>query len=228
VIWPENHMKSLATTFLIFLTCLAVAGTIALVDRAQAVLYSASDRSTQAATGDADEATDAVTLAEFATDLQEKLALPQPADLVVFDDVHPGDANYAAAQSIYPFLHRQLLCPECALGSSFSPKESVTRAQVAVALVSILNEQHRISLLSPEETEDVLADVPDADAVSSFARPYIATALAEGLLAQQPGNMFRPAQPYLRTDMAALDTVQRRFPALTATASLHVAGRNAR
>lgn len=224
-------MKSLATTFLLFVTCIAVAGTIALVDRARAVLYSVSDGNIQAGTRDVEdlhEGADAVTLAEFATDVRDKLALGEPADLVVFDDLHPSDANYAAAQAIYPFLHRQLLCPECPLSSSFLPQESVTRAQAAVALVSILIAEDRISLLSPEETADVLAEIPDADAVSSFARPYIATALTEGLLAQEPDNMLRPTQPYLRTDMAALDTIRRRFPAVTATASLHVAGRSGR
>jgi hypothetical protein len=77
-------MKSLATTLLIFLTCLAVSGTIALVDRAQAVLYLASDGNTPA---DMKNVTGAVTFAEFATNVQEKFALPQPADLVVFDDL---------------------------------------------------------------------------------------------------------------------------------------------
>jgi hypothetical protein len=215
-------MKSLATTFLIFLTCIAVAGTIALVDRAQTVLYPASDSNLEAATG---QVADAVTLAEFAADAREKLALPQPADLVTFDDVHTGDADYTAAQAIYPFLHRQLLCPECALSASFSPKQAVTRAQAAVVLVSILSAQQRIALLSPDQTADVLSELSDADAVSTFARPYIATALANGVLVLQPGNMLRPTQPYLRTDMAAaLDGMQRRFPPFAATASLHLAG----
>jgi hypothetical protein len=219
-------MKSLATTFLIFLTCLAVSGTIALVDRAQAVLYPASDGNTPA---DMKNVTGAVTLAEFATNVQEKFVLPQPADLVVFDDLRPGDANYAAAQAIYPFLHRQLLCPECAVSSSFSPRDPMTRAQAAVVLVSILSAQERINLLSPEQTADVLSEIPDADAISTLARPYIATALANGILVLQPGNMFRPTQPYLRTEMAAaLDTLQRRFPAFAATASLHLAGRSTR
>jgi hypothetical protein len=219
-------MKSLATTFLLFLTCIAVAGTIALVDRAQTVLYPASDGNLEAATG---QVADAVTLAEFAADAQDKFALPQPADLVVFDDVRKGDANYAAAQAIYPFLHRQLLCPECALSASFSPKEPVTRAQAAVAVVSILTAQERINLLSPDQTADVLSELPDADAVSTFARPYIATALAEGILVPQPRNMLRPTQPYLRTDMAALfGAMQRRFPPLPATASLRLAGGSAR
>ena len=221
-------MKSLATIFLVFLTCLAIAGTIALVDRAQMVLYPTSDGATQASTSTVNDAAGAVTLAEFATDLRDKFALPQPADLVVFDDVRPGDTYYASAQAIYPFLHRQLLCPECALNASFSPTASVTRAQAAVVLVSILSSQDRISVLSPEQTSDVLADIPDADAVSAFARPYIATAVAEGLLVPQAGNILGPTQPYLRKDMAALDTVQRRFPPLAATASLHLAGGSAR
>jgi hypothetical protein len=222
-------MKSLATTFLLFLTCIAVAGTIALVDRAQTVLYPAPDSNMQAVTGPVNDAAGAVTLAEFATDAQEKFALPQPADPIVFDDVHTRDANYTAAQAIYPFLHRQLLCPECALSSSFSPKEAVTRAQAAVILVSILTAQGRMALLSPDQTTDVLSELPDADAFSTFARPYIATALANGILVPQPGNMFRPTQPYLRTELAAaLDGMQRRFPPFPATASLHLAGGSAR
>jgi hypothetical protein len=219
-------MKSLATTFLIFLTCVAVSVTIALVDRAQAVLYPASDSSASAAMK---SVTDAVTLAEFATNVREKFALPQPADLVVFDDLRPGDANYVAAQAIYPFLHRQLLCPECALSSSFSPRDPVTRAQAAVVLVSILSAQERINLLSPEQTADVLSELPDADAISTFARPYIATALTNGILVLQPGDMFRPTQPYLRAELApAIDTIERRFPPSAATASLRLAGGSAR
>ncbi|HEX6496604.1 MAG TPA: S-layer homology domain-containing protein [Acidobacteriaceae bacterium] len=222
-------MKSLATIFLVFLTCLAVAGTIALVDRAQSVLYPSAEGATQVSTAHVNDAAGAVRLAEFATDLREKFALPQPADLVVFDDVRRGDANYASAQAVYPFLHRQLLCPECALSSSFSPNESVTRAQAAVVLVSILSAQDRVRLLSPEQTTDVLSQLDDADAVSPFARPYIATAVANGLLAPRAGNMLDPTQPYLRTEMAAfLDTVQHRFPPFAATASLHLAGGSAR
>lgn len=222
-------MQSLASIFLIFLTCVAVSGTVALVDRAQAVLHSASDGNVQAVTTNANEAADAITLAEFAADVRDKFALPLPAELVVFDDMHPGDANYAAAQAIYPFLHRQLLCPECALSASFFPNNSVTRAQAAVVLVSILSAQDRISLLSPEQAADVLGGFPDADRVSSFARPYIATALAEGILLPEPGNMLRPTQPYLRIDIVSLfSTIQRRFPPLAATASLHLASGSAR
>jgi S-layer homology domain len=218
---PENVMKSLATTLLIFVTCLIVAGTMALIDRTQAVLSSSFSANMQGNAIQVPGAGDPTTLIEFAKAAQEQFALPQPGAPVAFGDVRPGDSDYAAAQAVYPFLHRQLLCPECALTSSFSPKNSVTRAQVAVALVSILVTQRKISLLNPEQTSDVLGNVPDADSVSVFARPYIATALANGILTPHAGDMIHPWQPYLRTEMAAeSEQMQRRFPASAATASL--------
>jgi hypothetical protein len=223
----ERVMKSLATTFLIFVTCIAVAGTNALIDRAQMTLSASSggNIATEAISG----ARDATTLAEFASVTQEKLRLVQPSYPIAFDDLRPSDPNYAAAQAVYPFLHRQLLCPECALDSRFSPKNALTRAQAAVVLVSILTEQERTSLLTPEQTADTLANVPDADAVSDFARPYIATAVADGILTLDIGNMVHPGEPYSHSEMAAaFDTIQRRFSPSAATASLHLASEDGR
>jgi hypothetical protein len=220
---PENVMKSLAATFLIFVTCIVVSGTNALIDRAQSILSaSSSDRTEVGATQSG--VRNETTLAEFARATQEKLKLTQPSYPVTFDDLRPNDPNYSAAEAVYPFLHRQLLCPECALDPRFSPKNALTRAQAAVVLISVLTEQERASLLTPEQTADALADVPDADAVSVFARPYIATALADGLLVLDAGKMVHPTEPYSRTEMtAAFDTIQRRFPPSAATASLHLA-----
>ena len=216
-------MKSLATTFLIFVTCIVVAGTNALIDRAQVTLAASSENPIDVR-ANASGARDATTLAEFAKTAQEKFRLAQPSCPIAFDDLRPNDSNYAAAQAVYPFLHRQLLCPECALDSRFSPQNALNRAQAAVVLVSILTGQERISLLTPDQTADALANVPDADAVSVFARPYIATAVADGILVLDIGNMVRPAQPYSRTEMnAAFATIQRRFPPSAATASLHFA-----
>ena len=215
-------MKSLATTFLIFVTCIVVAGTNALIDQAQMTLSASSVENAQADAAVTD-VRDAATLAEFANVTREKLKLAQPSAPVTFDDLRPNDSNYASAQAVYPFLHRQLLCPECPLTASFSPKNSLTRAQAAVVLVSILASQERVSLLTPEQTADTLANVPDADAVSAFAQPYIATALAQGILVLETGNMVRPAQPYSRTEMAAaFTTIQRRFPPSAATACLRI------
>lgn len=216
-------MKSLATTFLIFATCIVVAGTIALIDQAQATLDLSSGYTTQGGAGQAAAAGKVVTLGEFAKSVEQNFRLPQPDAPVTFDDVRPSDPDYAAAQTVYPFLHRQLICPECALTSNFYPKKPLTRAQAAVVLVSILVMEEKITLLTPDETSDVLANVPDADSVSVFARPYIATALAYGILPLQPEDMVRPAQSYSRAEMTALlDTVQRRFPSSAATASLHL------
>jgi hypothetical protein len=225
----ENGMKSLATTFLIFVTCIVVAWTDALIDRAQVTLSASPGGDTQLAARVTDTR-GAVTLVEFARIAQEQLRLAQPRFPVVFDDLRPTDPEYAPAQALYPFLHRRLLCPECPLTSSFSAKNPaidapnvfLTRAQAAVILVSILMDQGRISLLTREQTADVLAGVPDVDSVSVFARPYIATAIAAGILALDARNMVRPAQPYSHTEMnAAFNTIQRRLPPSTATASLH-------
>jgi hypothetical protein len=200
-----------------------VAGTIALIDQAQTTLDLSSGDSMQVSRGKALEAGNTVTLGEFAKSVEQKFSLPQPDALVTFDDVRPSDPDYTAAQTVYPFLHRQLICPECALTSNFYPKNPLTRAQAAVVLVSILLTEDKITLLNTDETSDVLANVPDADSVSVFARPYIATALAYGILPLQPGDMVRPSQPYSRTEISAvMDTVQRRFPCAAATASLHI------
>jgi hypothetical protein len=224
---PENAMKSLATTFLIFVTCIVVAGTNELIDRAKETL-AASSENPISVEANVSGVRDAATLAEFAKTAQEKFRLAQPSYPIAFDDLRPNDPNYAPAQAVYPFLHRQLLCPECALDSRFSPQNALTRAQAAVVLVGILTSREQISLLSPEQTADALADVPDADAVSVFARPYIATALAEGILILDSANMVHPAQPYSRTEMkAAFDRMERRFPP-SATACLHLAREVAR
>jgi hypothetical protein len=220
-------MKSLATTFLIFLTCIVVAGTISLIDRAQVTLSASSG--TLSASANGADARNVATLAEFARTAQEKFRLAQPSYPVAFDDLRPNDPDYAVAQAVYPFLHRQLLCPECALDARFFPKDALTRAQAAVVLVSILTAQERINLLTPEQSSGVLENVPDADAVSAFAQPYIATALTDGILALDGENMVRPTQPYLRIEMtAAFDTIQRRFPPSAATASLHFASESGR
>jgi hypothetical protein len=121
-------MKSLATTFLLFATCIVVAGTVALIDRAQATLSSSSGDTMEVARAEVAAARNATTLSEFANYAQETFALSQPERPVAFDDVQPSDADYTAAQAVYPFLHRQLLCPECALTSNFYGKHPLTRA----------------------------------------------------------------------------------------------------
>ena len=216
-------MKSLATTFLIFATCIVVAGTIALIDQAQATLNLSSGDSMLIRAEKVAGAGNTITLGEFAETVEERFSLPQPDAPVSFDDVRPSDPDYTAAQTVYPFLHRQLICPECALTSHFYPKNPLTHAQAAVVLVSILATEGKITLLNTNETSDVLATVPDADSVSIFARPYIATALAYGILPLQAEDMVRPTQSYSRAEVTALlNTVLRRFPCTAATASLHI------
>jgi hypothetical protein len=153
-----------------------------------------------------------VAQSDFATSVQQRFNLPQPTHAVAFTDLHPGDPNYTAAQAIYPFLRRQLLCPGCLLTSNFSPDIALTRAQSAITFVSILSSQQKIQVLSQAQANTVLASVADAGSIPVLARPYIATAIQNGILPLQRGNAIQPMQPYSRADMeAAFNTIQTKF-----------------
>lgn len=153
-----------------------------------------------------------VAQADFATSVQQRFSLAQPAQPVPFADLHPDDPNYAAAEAIYPYLHRQLLCPGCLLTSNFSANVALTRAQASIALVSILIAEQKIQLLGTADTNRVLANVPDANSVPIPARPYIATAIANRILTMQAGSSIEAMQPYSRTDMnAAFNVIQQQF-----------------
>lgn len=231
-------MKSLATALLIFAICVGVAETVALIDRADATIVATDLTRREGAARvvtspevPAASSPETLRLAEFAKSVQEKFSLAPPSDPVVFADVHPGDGSYIYAQAIYPFLHRRLLCPECSPTLNFSPESPVTRAQSAMVLVSILVARGKLSVLTPAETSEMLACVPDADSLPDIAQPYIATAIKSGILNLEPGDLIQPLQPLRRADVtAALDAVQGRLiarPAETMRASLHAAIRNA-
>jgi hypothetical protein len=92
-------MKSLATTFLIFVTCIVVAGTIALIDQAE-VTIAASSAGGIPVGANVSGVRDAATLAEFAKAVQEKFRLAQPSDPIAFDDLRPNDHGMCAGRSL--------------------------------------------------------------------------------------------------------------------------------
>jgi hypothetical protein len=87
-------MKSLATTFLIFATCIVVSGTIALIDQAQATLNLSSGDSMLVSARKVAGAGNTITLGEFAKTVDQKLSLPQPDAPVSFDDFRPRAPDY--------------------------------------------------------------------------------------------------------------------------------------
>ena len=153
-----------------------------------------------------------MTRADFATSIQGQFGLPQPAQPFKFTDVKPGDALYPAAQAIAPYLHRQVLCPGCFLSSNFSPSKQMSRAEVAVALVSILVTEGKMELPSVADANSFLAGAPDTKELPVIARRYIAAAVRIGILELEAGGRIGGYEPYSPTEMvAALATMQKAF-----------------
>jgi hypothetical protein len=154
----------------------------------------------------------AVTVGAFAAQMQKKFALPQPAVPVKYADLKPGDANYAAAQAIAPYLNRQILCPGCVLSANFGANQPLPRSAAAVFLVSVLVARNQIQLASTAETESVLAKVPDGKALPPVQQRYIATAIKNGLLPLHAGNAVHSNVPLTPVEMnQGLEKIQLQF-----------------
>lgn len=159
-----------------------------------------------------------VNRADIALLLQQAFSLPQPAHAVAYADVRSTDLIYPAAQAVTPFLNRQVLCPNCLLSANFSPQRPISRAEAAITLVSILIAANKVQLLSAASANSVLNGVSDAGSLPPFARRYAATAIQNGVLALESGNMLQPSQPYSHTELAAaLNTIKAKFGPIVIT-----------
>ncbi len=149
---------------------------------------------------------------DFAIALQRLFNLPQPAKLIKFSDVHPADAIYAAVEAVSPYMDKQVPCPGCEVGTTFLPNKPVSRAQWAITVVRVLVAQNKLQLLSEEQSNKVLATVPDVRDVPKGARAYIATAIDSDVIECCAGNAIAVDQIPSRADVAeALNNIQKRF-----------------
>jgi hypothetical protein len=151
-------------------------------------------------------------LGEFAVSMQHMFSLPAPAQPINFPDVPRGSPAYEAVGAVTPFLDRGLLCPGCAAGANFLPRQPVMRAFATIIIVNILNAQNKIQLVSPSEAQSVLANASDASWLPSTARIIFATALKNDIIALQPGKKINLAYQPTRAETAVLlDAVQKKF-----------------
>jgi hypothetical protein len=159
--------------------------------------------------------TSPVTRSALTALLQQSFILPTPTRFAVFADLPPNDPRYASAQAISPFMHSQILCPGCRLSANFLPDTAPTRAEFAVLLVSLLLAGNKLELLSITDTNAVLSSVPDAGnsmLLPFLARPFIATAVKNGILTLEAGNNFQPTQPSSFADLiTGLNAIQQQF-----------------
>jgi hypothetical protein len=154
----------------------------------------------------------AITVGEFAQQMQQKFALPQPAVPVHYADLAPSDPNYAAAQAITPFLNRQVLCPGCVLSANFGANQPLPRAAAAVFFVSVLRARNQIELLNASQANGELVNVPDAAGLPVVQRRYIATAIKHGLLPLHAGNAVHAARPLAPAELnKSLQKIQLQF-----------------
>jgi hypothetical protein len=143
-----------------------------------------------------------MTIGEFAEAAQRLFALRPGPEPVQFSDVPPNSPYYSAVQAIEPYLHRQLLCPGCALGSNLGVTQPILRAQAMVALVSILVDQHKITMLSSEQSSDVLRVAPDQSEITQPLRAYYATAIENDVVPLTAGGRIDAGQELSRGDAA--------------------------
>lgn len=161
----------------------------------------------------------AVSRADIALLLQQAFNLPPPKRTVAFADLRSTDLVYPAAQALTPFLNRQVLCPNCLLSANFLPQRPTSRAEAAVALVSVLIAGKKLQLLSASSANSVLTGVPDAGSLPPFARRYVATAIQSGVLTLQSGNTLQPGQTFTHAELAAsLNTIRTNFGPVVITA----------
>lgn len=154
----------------------------------------------------------AINRRDFAVALERLFSLSAPEKAIKFSDVRQGDAGYAAIEAVAQYMDKQVPCPNCDIGTKFSPDAHVSRAQSAITLVRILVAQHKLQLVNESESDKILSSVPDVQELPKRTRPYIATAIQAGILECCAGNTIEATQLLSRGDAAeTLDKVQRRF-----------------
>lgn len=152
------------------------------------------------------------TRGDFATASQRLFGLTKPSQVYAFADVPPTSPIYDAVEAAAPYMNIKILCLGCLLGHNFSPNAPLGRAHAAIALVRMLVAAKKLQLVDQREVDADLSGVADAASLPAAARPYIATAIKNGVVSLVTGGKFAPATTYDRGDIAVvLDNVQKKF-----------------
>lgn len=120
-----------------------------------------------------------VTRAEFARDLAKTFVFPRSNLAISFDDVDQNDPSLSAYVAAQPYM-AEFTDAQGTL--SFNGAEFVSRKEAALAMASIIVGADKAALLEDNQVEAILARFPDRIAIEPYLQPYVATALADGLL----------------------------------------------
>jgi hypothetical protein len=152
-----------------------------------------------------------VTRAQFASLMMHAFQLPPSSQPPAFQDVGAGSWEYQAVGAASPYFDNY---PLPGGGYAFEPDQGMQRQEVAAAMVRVLVRQGKLTLLSPEQAQTVLARLSDAGAVDPSLEPYVATAIQAGIMKGFPDGSFQPQAILNRAQAAVLlDGAAKLFPA---------------
>ena len=153
-----------------------------------------------------------VTRRDFAVQMQQQFNLPQPSTPINFPDVPRSDPAYLAVEAAAPYMNMQILCPTCMFNPKFFPDYPVSNAVEAITLVRLLQSFSGLTLLDAQTSETVLSNAADASGLKSPARPYLATAIQNGILVLQSGNTISLGTELTESDFSArISSLQTKF-----------------
>ena len=149
-----------------------------------------------------------VTRRQFAACIQRLFGLPATLGKQRFDDVPPTDPDYAAINSIAPYMKRQAFCPGCQLNRKLNPDQAVSQIEQAVILTSLLIERHQLTLVGPEQALNILPDAPVALHIAVPARRFLATAVQSNIVSRESIAIETASRA---STASLLDNVQQHF-----------------
>lgn len=138
-----------------------------------------------------------ITRAQVAAMLVRMFQLAPAAAAQNFTDVPEGYWGRSAVQAVAPYLPP--LSPD-----RFGPNDYAKRQEVAAAVVRLLVRQGKLTVLSPEQAQAVLAQVSDGDAIDPSLQTYVATAIQAGIMKGFPDGSFQPQGMLDRAQAAVL------------------------
>ncbi len=142
-----------------------------------------------------------ITRAQFALLMQRTFTPPAPSQPIAFADVPQSSVAYAAVEALAPYMDYYQVPGG---GYAFHPTQYVDRLDAATVMVKMLAATGKLSVLSPDAAQAVLAHVTDASSIAPALQIYAATALKAGLIAGYSDGSFRPQVILVRAQVAVL------------------------
>jgi hypothetical protein len=88
--------------------------------------------------------------------------------------------------------------------TTFRPNQSITRQEAAKILVIAMGKKDEALSRATEEQEEILSAFVDSNAISSWAKPYLAQAITDGIFNGFPDRTLKPHWPMKRAEAVTI------------------------